>query len=31
MRNLPLRIVHSVSYDGVKVEAITHFMTSNMK
>mgnify|MGYP000194864992 CR=1 FL=1 len=31
MRNLPLRIVYSVSYDGVKVEAITHFITSNMK
>lgn len=31
MKNLPLRIVHSVSYDGVKVEAITHFITSNMK
>lgn len=31
MRNLPLHIVYSVSYDGVKVEAITHFITSNMK
>jgi len=31
MRNLPLRIVYSVSYDGAKVEAITHFITSNMK
>lgn len=31
MRNLPLRIVYSVSYDGVKVEAMTHFITSNMK